>query len=235
MDLNFVLSNFGANAVFWCEQSPRTNLFIERAYLLARKKLRTSRKWESSNSLPCIVSPNTQFARNLLPIKSRRLQCQLGSIAIRTRAFSRARERSHKYWPWSDFRQMKGDLSTRWHPKPVAIVICWNVDGARVHARTCVRVAVDRSYIVETRSRDCVIRATSAESSITIRNTRNYATSEKVKSQGKCAVAAGQSTHSYPLPHPRRRCPQLLINVFLDGTALIEIRVSLSLSLSRED
>lgn len=66
VNLNFALSNFGSKPVF----RTRTNLFIKRVYLLTQKKLPTLRKWESSNSLPCIVSPNTQFVRNLCPIRS---------------------------------------------------------------------------------------------------------------------------------------------------------------------
>jgi len=54
---------------------------------------------------------------------------------------------------------------------------------------------------------------------ITIRNMRNYATSEKVKSQGKCAVAARQATRLHP-PAPR----EFLLT--FSGRALTEICVS---------
>jgi len=71
-----------------------------------------------------------------------------------------------------------------------------------------------------TRSCDCVIWVTSAESSITIRNTRNYATSEKVKSQGKFAVVEGQLTRFHP------SAPRKFLLTFSGRAVSAKIRIS---------
>jgi len=58
------------------------------------------------------------------------------------------------------------------------------------------------------------------ESSITIRNTRNYATSEKVKSQGKFAVAEGQPTRFHPF------APRKFLLIFSRRAVSAKIRIS---------
>lgn len=121
-------------------------------------------------------------------------------------------------------------LSTRWYLNNIYCnTVCWNDRAcctciACVCVCICVWEAVDRfagsTLLKHDRAIALYERPGGAKSSITIRNTRNYATSEKVKSQGKCAVAARQPTCSHP-PASRE-----FLLTFSGRSASAEIRVS---------